>query len=617
MKLADKLGKWQKRAIVFTVDLSMIALSWLCALWMTGNYSTTQYVDSIFTVTLIQCFFSLWCGLYRGMWRFASLPDLMRIGRAIGCATLVMALVHVGLDLSFSVQTYLSYGIFVLLLLSGPRIFYRLLHESGHFFSWGRRVLIVGAGSAAEGLLRDLKRLPLPDPLLPVAMVDDDPDKAGCEVHGVRVMGTCLDIPKIVSRLRIKLILIAIPSVDSHRMREIVALCDASGVPFRTLPYIKDIAEGKVNVKSMREVQLEDLLGREQVKLDWNRIDHTVASRVILVTGGGGSIGAELCRQISRLNPQKLVIVDSNEFNLYSIDMALRHTFPDLPIFPHLCSVTDFVEMKKIFIKYRPEKVFHVAAYKHVPLLQNHLRVSLFNNVLGTRTVSELSGHFGVETFVLISTDKAVNPTNIMGATKRASEVICQSYNAVSNTKFITVRFGNVLDSAGSVIPLFRRQLQQGGPLTVTHPEITRFFMTITEASQLILQAAAMEDEGGIFVLDMGKPIKIHYLAEQMIKLSGRTVGQDVEIKYIGLRPGEKLHEELFHQNEKVSDTSHIKIKRAKARKVDWQSLTCLLDELETASARNDEQRLAQLLNKLVPEYQHSHLPSTSFSHAE
>jgi len=614
MRIFDGWEKWKKRSIVFAVDLSMTMLAWLCALWTSTDFSDLSKIQlSCTLIAGIQCIVCLFCGLYRGIWRFASIPDLMRIARAVILGVAVTVSVFFLAGLAFPLKTMIVYAIFLLVMLSGPRILFRWLHESGHFFLRGKKVLIVGAGSAGEGLVRDLRRLPLPDRMQPLGMVDDDPARFGCEVHGVRVLGSCKDIPDIVKRHRIKLILIAIPSADSHRMREIVALCEASGAPFRTLPNIRDIADGKVSINALREVLLEDLLGREQVQLDWDRIECAVSGRTILVTGGGGSIGSELCRQICRLKPQNLIIVDNNEFNLYSIDMELKTSFKDPALSVHLCSVADRAEMQKIFVEHRPQMVFHVAAYKHVPLLEKHLRVSMFNNVIGTHTVAELAGQSGVETFVLISTDKAVNPTNIMGATKRAAEVICQSYHFISPTRFITVRFGNVLNSAGSVIPLFRKQLQEGGPLTVTHRDISRFFMTITEASQLILQAATMTDDGGIFVLDMGNPIKIKYLAEQMIKLSGRAVDRDIAIEYIGLRPGEKLHEELFHDSEDVTDTAHVKIKRARVRKFDWNRLVSILSDIERACEINDETKLFGLLRALVPEY----LNSREYLHEE
>lgn len=420
------------------------------------------------------------------------------------------------------------------------------------------------------------------------------------------MLGFCQDIPRLVIKHNIELILIAIPSVDSKRMREIVCYCEESKIPFRTLPGLRDIADGHVTVNSLRDVLIEDLLGREQVNLNWEAIKASITDKTVLVTGGGGSIGSELCRQISLLSPKKLVVIDNNEFNLYSIDMELNKVMQN-KIHAYLCSVTDKVEVQKIFATHQPNLVFHVAAYKHVPLLEKHIRISMYNNIIGTKIVAELAEKQAVDSFVLISTDKAVNPSSIMGATKRASEIFCQTFNLYSSTRFITVRFGNVLDSAGSVIPLFRKQLQNGGPLTVTHRDISRYFMTIPEASQLILQASTMQHQGDIFVLDMGEPINIRYLAEQMIKLSGKVISQDIDIEYTGLRPGEKLHEELFHQDENLCKTSHTKIRQAKVRVYDWKQLNDILNDIEMACANYEEMKLMSLLCQIVPEFQNNH----------
>jgi len=422
-----------------------------------------------------------------------------------------------------------------------------------------------------------------------VAFVDDDLMKQGCDVQGVRVLGVCKDIPDIVVKHNIELILIAIPTASSKRMREIVNYCEKSAIPFRTLPSLKNITDGVVNINSLREILLEDLLGREQVIYDWSTLKPLIKDKTILVTGGGGSIGSELCRQICDIGPFRLVIVDNCEFNLYSINQEISKRAKHATVFSCLASVTDQVEMEKLFSLYQPDMVFHVAAYKHVPLLETHIRVSMHNNIIGTKIVADLADKHVVNTFVLISTDKAVNPTSIMGATKLASQIYCQTLNAYSTTRFITVRFGNVLDSAGSVIPLFRQQLQKGGPITVTHPDMSRYFMTIPEAAQLILQATTIDSQAEIFVLDMGEPINIRYLAEQMIKLSGKIIGQDIEIEYTGLRPGEKLYEELFHENENILATSHHKIRQAKVRMHEREEVVSIVRAIELACRLNDE----------------------------
>jgi FlaA1/EpsC-like NDP-sugar epimerase len=407
----------------------------------------------------------------------------------------------------------------------------------------------------------------------------------------------------LVERLDVNLIVLALPSANPSQMRRLVELCEKTGVPFRTLPPIDSLMSGQVTLNQLREVSIDDLLGREPVALDWQAIETELRGKKVLVTGAGGSIGSELCRQIARLRPAHLILLDSGEFNLYSIEMELTKKFPRLPISRCLNDVVDRPAVEKVFAESRPEIVFHAAAYKHVPMLEDQVREAARNNVLGTRTMAEVADRFGCETFVMISTDKAVNPANVMGTSKRAAEIFCQNLNKRSQTRFVTVRFGNVLGSAGSVVPLFKQQIEAGGPVTVTHREITRYFMTIPEACQLILQASVMGDGGEIFVLDMGEPIKIAYLAEQMIRLSGKVPGEDIDIAYTGLRPGEKLYEELFHEKEALQSTHHEKILLARHREFDWQRLTEILDGMVIACHSYHEANIRGLLSELVPEW--------------
>ena len=600
----SELAKWMKRGIAFLSDTLVTVIAWATAIWLSSNaILTTISKTSLVIVVAIQCSIYILCGLYRGIWRFASIPDIIRILRAVIVGTVINILfIHLN-DISIPAKTYIIYLLVLTTSLSGTRLLYRWFRDYPKFNSHGKRILVIGAGSAGEGLIRDLYRSALNKKYYPVAFVDDNHARHGSEVQGIRVLGSCKDIPRLCETHHIELILIAIPSASSKRMREIVQYCEQSKVSFRTLPSLKNIADGVVKINSLREILLEDLLGREQVNHDWDAIKTCIKGKTILVTGGGGSIGSELCRQISALSPSNLVIIDNCEFNLYTIDMELKTNQIHTNIYCHLSSVTDKLEIERIFRAFKPDLVFHVAAYKHVPLLESHIRVALHNNLIGTRVVAELADKYKAEKFVLISTDKAVNPSSIMGATKRASEVFCQTFNSHSATQFLTVRFGNVLESAGSVIPLFRQQLMKGGPITVTHPEITRYFMTIPEAAQLILQATTMVNQAEIFVLDMGEPINIRYLAEQMIKLSGKVIGHDIEIKYTGLRPGEKLYEELFHENEIIHETSHPKIKQAKVRKYDWDKLVSIINEIELACNSFNNDRLINLLCKLVPEY--------------
>ncbi|NIP72275.1 MAG: polysaccharide biosynthesis protein, partial [Gammaproteobacteria bacterium] len=468
--------------------------------------------------------------------------------------------------------------------------------------SSGQRVLIAGAGSGGDMLVRDLLRTRTGQ-YQPVGFADDDRRKQGKEIHGFRVFGPIESIPDLVQAHAVDLVMIAIPSANSRDMRRIVQACEKAGVPFRTLPGTQDIASGRAAIQTLREVSIDDLLGREPVSLDWKAIETGLTGRTVMVTGGGGSIGSELCRQIARLDPARLVVFENSEFNLYQIQLELEERAPKVKVQPYLGDVTDRQAVEQAFAQLQPEVVFHAAAYKHVPMLEGMVRSAVRNNVIGTRIVADAAGRHRVATFVLISTDKAVNPTNVMGASKRMAELYCQNLDAHSDTRYITVRFGNVLGSAGSVVPLFREQIARGGPVTVTHPEVTRFFMTIPEACQLIMQAAVLGRGGEIFVLDMGEPIRISYLAEQMIRLAGKTPNEDVEILFSGLRPGEKLQEELFHEKESLFGTEHAKILRARYRRVDWSGLEAKLDALARAVEGLDDGAVTAILQDLVPEF--------------
>lgn len=604
------LAKLKNRFIAFSYDTAAIFIAWFGAYWLRFNLASIpasmlkEAWDVLPIVIAIQIISYWMFGLYRGIWRFASIPDLVRIIKAVTTAIAAIALV-----LFFSTRVegiprsvFLFYGMLLIAILGGSRLLYRRLKHHINHFSDASRVLIIGAGQAGEGLVRDLLR-DVTHQYNPVGFVDDDKKKQGLEIHGIRVLGKSQDIAAIVKSHRINLIMIALPSISSMQMRKIVNVCVEADVQFRTLPGLHDLADGRVSISALRAVLIEDLLGREPVSLDWKQVSESLQHKIILVSGGGGSIGSELCRQIAKLNPARLVILESCEFNLYSLELELSQKFPTLSLLPLLVDVTDRAAVQKVMSEYHPEIIFHAAAYKHVPLLQTQIRAAVRNNILGTRILAEEAVAQGVQKFILISTDKAVNPTNLLGATKRAAEILCQNFNGHSQTQFLTVRFGNVLDSAGSVVPLFRKQISQGGPVTVTHPEITRFFMTIPEAAQLILQAAIMGQGGEIFVLDMGEPIKISYLAEQMIKLAGLKLNEDIEIHYSGLRPGEKLFEELFHEGEQLISTGHAKILQAQYRLRDWNELISILNAMNQACEVCHEASLLSLLLRLVPEY--------------
>lgn len=589
-------------------DLIMVPAAWYLAYWLRLEVIKPDMdaglISGLYIIIPIQFVTFTLSGLYRGIWRFASLPDLLRIIKAVIAGTVIsVLLLFLFTRLSGIPRSVpIIYAILLILLLSGSRLLYRWQKDHHLYLNAGKRVLIVGAGQAGEMLARDLLRSSHRD-YQPIAFVDDNPRRLGRELHGIQVHGVCSDIPELVQDKEIDIIMLAVPSAKPNQFREIVAYCDQAGVPYRTVPKISDLMTGNVHINDLREVSIDDLLGREPVSLDWPAISLALSEKTIMITGGGGSIGAELCRQVAKLNPKRLVIVEVSEFNLYSIEMEIQKAFPDMSLDCHLGDITDRPFVEDLFQRHKPDVVFHAAAYKHVPMLEPRIRQALRNNVLGTRILAEAADRYASGVFVLVSTDKAVNPANVMGASKRAAEIFCQNLNNHSETRFITVRFGNVLGSAGSVIPLFRKQIEAGGPVTVTDPRMERYFMTIPEACQLIMQTVVLGKGGEIFVLDMGEPIKISYLAEQMIRLSGRVPGEDIEIEYIGLRPGEKLYEELFHEKEQLEQTAHEKVFLARHRKVDWKGLRQTLDEMASACEAMDESRLVKLLDELVPEH--------------
>ena len=610
----------RSRTAVFTHDLMMVPIAWFGAYWLRFNLDAIPdgYIDQAIVllpvIWIAQGGMFWYLGLYRGIWRFASIPDLVRILKAVTAGVVIAAAASFILTRLHAVprSVFILDGILLVLLLGGPRFIYRLFKDHS-LYQWiqdrgltanaeRKNSLIVGAGKAGEALARDLLRDPS-GAYLPAAFVDDDRGKIGKEIHGIPVAGSCYEIPQIAARLDIDLIIIALPTATSRQIRRIVEICETTGLPFRILPQVKDLVSGRASLKDLRDVRIEDLLGREPVELDWQAITEATRGKTILVTGGGGSIGAELCRQLARLKPACLIILDRSEFNLYSIDIELRQNVPDLSLVSLLADINDMMQMEKILHAHAPSVIYHAAAYKHVPILEDQARAAVVNNVLGTRIMANLADRFGCDSFVMVSTDKAVNPANVMGASKRVAEMYCQGMNTRSKTRFITVRFGNVLGSSGSVIPLFQQQIAQGGPVTVTHPDIQRYFMTIPEACQLILQAGVIGKGGEIFVLDMGEPVKISYLAEQLIRLSGKTLGEDVEIVYTGLRPGEKLYEELFHDAEKLAETSHPKILLAQCRIMDKEVLERSFDAMQQACDKGHDTELRGLLAELVPEH--------------
>ncbi len=600
------------RAAVVAHDLVMVALAWFVAGWLILRTGTIGMVDSMGLLAELSLVVGiqglvLWTtGLYKGLWRFASFPDLWNIARAAVFGTvLIMAALswfYPG-EIRNILPAVLLYPGLLFLALGLPRMCYRFWKDSNlpdrvaadHL----KRVLVLGAGRSGALLERELRHR---GALNVIGFLDDDQRLRGAQVHGIPVLGTIDKLPRIAREVGADLAIIAMPSATNQQMQHVVEICEQSNIEFRTLPTLNDLGNKATRIDDLKRVVIDDLLGREPVSLKWDAIREGLSGKRVMITGGGGSIGSELCRQIARLNPIELIVVDNSEYALYRIDHELRSDFQDLVFCSVLGDICDSATVEKVVGDYRPDMIFHAAAYKHLPILQTQVREAFRNNVLGTMRLAEAAERHGVGTFVLISTDKAVNPANIMGATKRVAEMYCQNMNARSKTRYITVRFGNVLNSNGSVVPLFKEQIARGGPVTVTHPEISRYFMTIAEASQLIMQAAVLGSGGEIYVLDMGKPVKITYLAEQLIRLSGKVPGRDIQIVYTGLRPGEKLFEELFHELEPYEQTRHEKIFLAHPRESNWENLGADLREAELAVRRYDTPKIQQILLKLVPE---------------
>ncbi len=493
---------------------------------------------------------------------------------------------------------------FVLMgMLGAPRLLYRAWKDSNsdQTDAASVRILILGAGRAGDALVRDLRRL---GSYQPVGFLDDARSPRGSKVQGIPVLGGVDDVAEIARETAARLLVIAVPSASATQMQRIVAACERSGLPFRMVPRLRDALEGRSLSGQLKEVAIEDLLGRQQVLPDWKAIRSWLGARSVLVTGAGGSVGSELCRQCARHGARRIAMVEQDEFALITVLASLRRDFPDLEYIPVLGDCGDTAVIRHALDASQPEAVFHAAAYKQVPLLETQLREAVRNNVLATETVARACREADVGTFVLISTDKAVDPGNILGATKRLGEMVCQSLVDPRSTRFVTVRFGNVLDSAGSVVPLFREQIRQGGPVTVTDPEVTRYFMTIPEACQLILQASAIGSQEAIYTLDMGEPVPIRLLAEQMIRLAGKQPGRDVSIVYTGLRAGEKLHETLFHADERYRATAHPKILQAEPRAVVVSEIHQALERLREAAGRYDLATLDLVLRRAVPEFQ-------------
>ncbi|MEM9183805.1 MAG: nucleoside-diphosphate sugar epimerase/dehydratase [Pseudomonadota bacterium] len=601
---------WHPRTAVALHDLFMVWAGWNIAHWLRYQLLPFEKAQPLWptempVVLVAQGAVLAIFGLYRGIWRFASLPDLWNIIRAavVGTSLIFLSLFLISRLEGAPRSVFLIYPLVLTLLLGMPRLLFRLWKDRALSFRsrpGQTRVLLLGAGATGDLLARDLPR---DGDYYPVGFLDDERRLAGSKLRGLPVFGAIDKLSEIVRSQAIDLAIIAIPSASNQQMQRIVELCEADGVPFRTVPRLNDLVSGRSSIHELKDVAIEDLLGRDPVALDWLAIEGGLKGRSVMVSGGGGSIGGELCRQIADLGPARLTILERSEHNLYEIERELRRHWPELILDPLLIDVCDRSAVDWAMSQYQPEVVFHAAAYKHVPLLERQTREAARNNIVGTREVAIAADRHGVGRFVLISSDKAVNPSSVMGATKRAAEVLCQALAENSSTRFITVRFGNVLNSAGSVVPLFQEQISAGRPVTVTHPEVTRYFMTIPEACQLIMQVASIGEGGEIYALDMGEPIRIQYLAEQMIRLAGKIPFKEVEITFTGLRPGEKLKEELFHEQERYQPTDWPQILVAMHRPHDWHRVEQSVSAIRHACETMDSEIIESALTDLVPEY--------------
>ena len=553
---------------------------------------------------------------YRGWWRYVGITDLFGIAGASLVSTIIIIALWFTMLNTTSVRralvnlTEVSQGVFMadmfatILLLAGLRMAIRLYYEEFRTVEAGRlkRFLIIGAGNAGEALLREIHRMPVAQYDV-IGFIDDEPAKQGINIHGIPILGTVEQLPKICKERNIEEIAIAMPSSTPAELRRVVRVCEGTKIRFRTVPSITDIASGKFSVSQIRDVDINDLLGREAVELDLHLIEAFAKDKTILVTGAGGSIGSEMCRQICNFNPKLLLLIEQAENPLYYIEQELRKQFPRVTIKTIICNITDKIRVNEIFEKYKPQVVIHAAAHKHVPLMELNPGEAIKNNVIGTQVVADAADKHGATNVVMISTDKAVNPTSIMGSSKRIAEMYIQDLNMTSKTHFVTVRFGNVLGSDGSVVPIFKKQIAQGGPVTVTHPKMKRYFMTIPEASQLVLQAATMGKGGEIFVLDMGEPVKIVDLARELITLSGFRPGEDIEIAFTNPRPGEKLFEELSLDGEDMQRTRHPKISIWKNIPMDRDKLRSGISKLVAIAQTQNHRQIVQKIKELVPEY--------------
>ena len=609
----EKFLRKNQKGLYIVIDVFFIVMSFIASavfLDMFGRlHGTYYYIVCILLYCALHCVSFESFRLYNVIWLYAGVYDYIKVLRTMIIDFLLLLLFYSFMPNNISIKLHVLASIFAIGFVSFSRICVRLfaISVSHHYDELNKRVkknlLIVGAGDTAKILINDLMRKSN-SPYNIVGLIDDNTAKIGGVFSGYSVLGNRTAIPKIVQMNAVDEIVIAMPSASKKERSEIIKICQSTNCTTRIVPAIYKFLDIESGVfAKVRNVQIEDLLAREEIVLDNKMISSDVKDKVIVVTGGGGSIGSELCRQLAKLSPKKLIIIDIYENNAYDIQMELKYDFPELDVEVLIASVRDEQRMDNLFAMYRPYAVFHAAAHKHVPLMEDSPGEAIKNNVLGTYNVAKCADKYGADRFVLISTDKAVNPTNVMGASKRMCEMVIQSMQTISKTKFVAVRFGNVLGSNGSVIPLFKKQIENGGPVTLTHKDITRFFMTIPEAVRLVLQSYSYANGGEIFILDMGEPVKIYDLAVNLIKLSGLKLGEDIEIKITGLRPGEKLYEELLMSEEGLTKTAHSKIFIGKPTFADYEEMKRNLGQLSSCVDSGNDDELRKILSQVVPTY--------------
>ena len=598
-----------RQSILVSIDLCCVLISFLLSINLVGGeriLHTSSIILPLGIYMISHTFVFALLGCYKSLWRYAGLEELLSIIISSVICVFPCILLHKLIGYNYSFLFYIINTILIITSTVGVRLAYRIgrkLRKIENIKDDVSNVLIIGAGTAGNIVINEIKENPQMKKRV-IGMLDDDKNKVGRKIHNIKILGTTDDIEKIVEEYNVDEIIIAMAKISKQDKKIVIEKCQRTKCKLKTIPGIYEIIDGKVDIKNIRDVDIEDLLGREPIKVNMKEMSSYITDKTILVTGGGGSIGSELCRQIASFKPKHLIIVDNYENNAYAIQQELLRMYKEkLNLSIIIASIREYKRMDEIFNKYKPEVVFHAAAHKHVPLMENSPSEAIKNNIFGTLNIAKLCDIYKIKRMVLISTDKAVNPTNIMGATKRAAEMVIQTINKYSDTEYVAVRFGNVLGSNGSVIPLFKKQIEEGGPVTITHPDIIRYFMTIPEAVQLVLQAGAMAKGGEIFILDMGEPVKIVDLANNLIRLSGFEPGVDIKIEYSGLRPGEKLYEELLMSEEGLTKTENSKIFIGKPVDIDTNKVIENLNILRSIVDNEEVELIDSSMRSFVSTY--------------